>query len=311
MQSATDGVSQDTRNEDPQQVETQLQQRDRSTIDQSAYLKSGDVKVPPEQMARIGKNDPNDVANMTSITSRDESKPKSLMMNLDRKKGDNLSDNEHAKFDQGYDSKRKKHTHEDRENIKSPSYQLHKNELVRVKQSDGALSVSTLSNEDYRKRAPSHMKAKYKSGAQTSNVSRVGEARSRKRSQRGSVDPDLSDNNADPAINEDISQSLQTKQTGFNHTINGTENENVLERESQFRVTDNGFQININEGSGALMFHAQNGEDPAFRHIYATNNKHGVLNNAGSQILLPQKPTGFGQFALKHKLSLHGNGISK
>lgn len=37
----------------------------------------------------------------------------------------------------------------------------------KVKQSDGALSVSTLSNEEFRKRGPSHMKAKYKSGIKT------------------------------------------------------------------------------------------------------------------------------------------------
>ena len=35
------------------------------------------------------------------------------------------------------------------------------------KQSEGALSVSTLSNEEFRKRVPSHMKAKYKSGIKT------------------------------------------------------------------------------------------------------------------------------------------------
>ena len=124
------------------------------------------------------------------------------------------------------------------------------------------------------------MKAKYKSGHNTSNVSRLGEHRNRhKSSQRGSgqIDPDLSDNqNPDPAINEDISQFLNTKQTGFNlQSVSGTDNENVLERESQFRVTgkDGGFQLQkekdglfIHEintgqfpqiyGSGALIFNA-------------------------------------------------------
>jgi len=85
-----------------------------------------------------------------------------------------------------------------------------KNLEANSKSPSGALSVSTLSNEEYRKRAPSHMKAKYKSGIHTSNVSRVGEARSHKRksSHRGSIDPDLSENNQDQAINEDISQFL-------------------------------------------------------------------------------------------------------
>ena len=80
-------------------------------------------------------------------------------------------------------------------NSKSPSYIANPNTLMRVKQSDGALSVSTLSNEDggYRKRAPSHMKAKYKSGHNTSNVSRLGRHKSSNRGS-GQIDPDLSDN---------------------------------------------------------------------------------------------------------------------
>ena len=95
-------------------------------------------------------------------------------------------------------------------NSKSPNYQAHPHALARVKQSDGVLSVSTLSNDgDYRKRAPSHMKAKYKSGINTSNVSRMGRGdHRRKSSQRGSgqLDPDFSDNQTqDQAINEDIS----------------------------------------------------------------------------------------------------------
>ena len=121
-------------------------------------------------------------------------------------------------------------------NSKSPSYIPHANALMRVKQSDGALSVSTLSNEEggYRKRAPSHMKAKYKSGINTSRL--------HKSSKRGSgqFDAELSDNHPE-AINEDISQFLQTKQT-FNQSITHTDNANVLERESEFRLTKGSFK---------------------------------------------------------------------
>ena len=65
MHSAPDGISQT--GEDVNQVETQLQRRDHSSIQKSNYMKSGNVKVPPEELAKM-KNDPNDIANMTSVT---------------------------------------------------------------------------------------------------------------------------------------------------------------------------------------------------------------------------------------------------
>ena len=78
------------------------------------------------------------------------------------------------------------------------------------------------------------MKAKYKSGINTSRL--------HKSSKRGSgqFDAELSDNHPE-AINEDISQFLQTKQT-FNQSITHTDNANVLERESEFRLTKGSFK---------------------------------------------------------------------
>ena len=130
------------------------------------------------------------------------------------------------------------------------------------------MSVSTLSNEDYRKRAPSQMKAKYKSGQQTQNTSRVQKRRQKSPRQhpgisnvnnspilgtvesrnkdsshnrlysaiRGAssskkiLDGGFSDQNLNEhQINEDISQFLNTKQT-FNNSVNGVTN-NDLEKE--------------------------------------------------------------------------------
>jgi len=62
-------------------------------------LKSDAVKVPPEQLAKM-KNDPTDIANMTSVTSRnDQNKTKSMLDLGDqgiKKQGTHLSTNENA-----------------------------------------------------------------------------------------------------------------------------------------------------------------------------------------------------------------------
>ena len=170
----------------------------------------------------------------------------------------NLSTNEKNPYEQ-QKQKAMHHMQSRDSNSKSPSYIANPHTLMRVKQSDGALSVSTLSNEEggYRKRAPSHMKAKYKSGHNTSNVSRL-----HKSSKRGSgqLDPDLSDNQGPEVINEDISQFLQTKQT-FNQSMTGTDNENVLERESQFRLTKDGFKAKMSK-DGHFIHEINTGQFP-------------------------------------------------
>ena len=115
---------------------------------------------------------------------------------------------------------------------------------------------------------------------------------------------------------------MQTKQT-FNQSITHTDNDkNVLERESEFRLTKGSFKNKVGKdgafiheintgafpqiyGSGALFFNAQTSEDPQYRHIY----KKGPLNYAGSSILMQQRNS-YGKFAQMHKLHGSGKGLS-
>ena len=141
--------------------------------------------------------------------------------------------------------------------------------LVKGKLSDEALSVSTLSNDEFRKRNPSHMKAKYRQGAgpTDNNLSKVRSPQpapsppyqQMSSRRKGSRSPDnyrhatasrKGDNNSmvgsgsarrlidgtesDQAhpneINTDISQFLNTKQT-FRHSMTGVTQTDVGDKE--------------------------------------------------------------------------------
>ena len=82
MQSAHEGVSSgNAREENPNQAETQLMNH-RSSDQKSNFMKSGDVQVPADQLGQI-ISDPNDIANITSVTSRKKENKNKSMLDLD------------------------------------------------------------------------------------------------------------------------------------------------------------------------------------------------------------------------------------
>lgn len=104
---------------------------------------------------------------------------------------------------------------------------------TKIKQSEGALSVTTLSNDEFRggKRGPSQMKAKYKSVITTVKTpqNKVSSIVQRKSSQHDSAKGNSTKEaniNLENQPNEDIYQFLSTRQN-FEH---------ILERESNINA---------------------------------------------------------------------------